>query len=145
MVFQFDQDFFWRDLFGFGGVALVVVLGLIFIFVKMPDKLMITTVITALVVVIGAIAGVLGQDFARQAQHDANFSKQLMDEYHASSNRSLAEIQSDFARYNESNVIFTKDGKDTAVSIKRTDIDREQVTMVFTVIDEKTLYPKSIK
>ena len=75
-------------------------------------------------------------------QNNANFSKQLMDEYHASSSKSFGRIQSDFADYNESSVVFTRDGQNTIVIIKRIDGNAQKVTMAFTVVDEKSLYPK---
>jgi hypothetical protein len=79
------------------------------------------------------------------ALNNAHFSKQLMDEYHVTSSRSFYDIESDLFQSKEANTIFTQDGKDTPVFVKLISRDGKQYGMAFTVLDEKSLYPKSTK
>lgn len=81
----------------------------------------------------------------RTAQQEAKFSQQLEEEYNATSSRSLADMRRDFEEYNEAATVFTRDGKDTTVFVKKIGNDDKKITMVFTVVDEKSLYPKTEK
>ncbi|MNR63290.1 hypothetical protein D3C85_1855460 [compost metagenome] len=54
-------------------------------------------------------------------------------------------MRKDFTEYNEAATVFTRDGKDTTVFVKKIGTDDKKITMVFTVVDEKSLYPKTEK
>jgi hypothetical protein len=88
------------------------------------------------------IVGAFVVDHQRDAQNDANFNKQLMDEYGVTSSRNLYAIHLDFSRFDEARTVFTKDGKETPVYIKLVHSDDNHYEMAFTVIDQASLFPK---
>jgi hypothetical protein len=75
-------------------------------------------------------------------QNHATFSQQLMDEYHVKSNRDPGDTIGELERSGMSSAVFTRDGKDTPVLIRRIDMDSTKMTMEFIVLDNKSLYPK---
>lgn len=76
-------------------------------------------------------------------QNNASFGQQLMDEYHATSNRPLSKIKSELDASGGSNAIFTKDGKETPVFVSLVNRDdKEHMDLKFLVLDDKSLYPK---
>lgn len=79
------------------------------------------------------------------AQNNASFSKQLMDEYHATSSRSFSSIDYDLRRSSGPTAVFNRDGKDTLVFIRLVTRDGDKSTITFTTIDGNSLYPKSSK
>jgi hypothetical protein len=83
--------------------------------------------------------------FQNREKNDVGFSKQLMDVYGATSNRPFSEIKDDLSRHNETNAVFTQDGKETAVSIKLVTRDDKKIMLGFTVDDNKPFYPKPSK
>ena len=91
--------------------------------------------------VAGAIGfGMIGK--RTTIQNNASFSARLMDEYQATSNRPFSAIWEDLYRYNEASVVFTAEGKDTQIFVKPTNCSKNHITMVFTVLDVSSLYPK---
>jgi hypothetical protein len=92
----------------------------------------------SLIVFLCAFSFSVGQQFD---QNEASFSKQLMDEYHATSNRSFHYISSNLDRSNESIAVFTVNGKDTSVLIKLVSRDGNKYTMSFNKLDEQAPYP----
>lgn len=78
-------------------------------------------------------------------QIDASFSKQLMDEYHATSSRSFPSINYDLGPSSGATAVFTRDGKDTPVFIRLINRDGEKITMTFTKLDDQSLYPAASK
>lgn len=82
------------------------------------------------------------QDFD---QINTSFSKQLMDEYRASSSRSFSSINYDLNPSSGATAVFTRDGKETPVFIRLVERDGEKVTMTFTALDDQSLYPKPSK
>jgi hypothetical protein len=75
-------------------------------------------------------------------QNHTTLSQQLMDEYHVKSNRDPGETISELERSGVSSAVFTRDGKDTPVLIRRINMDDKKMTMEFIVLDNKSLYPK---
>jgi hypothetical protein len=145
MVFQILQDSPWHDIFAISGIFAIVLMVTLSIACKRFSRLQLCILGVMFAVSIASIIGLAVGSHQRDAQNDANFSKQLMDEYGVTSSRSLYEIKLDFTRFDEARTIFTKDGKDTPVYIKLVHSDDKQYEMAFTVIDEKSLYPKLIK
>lgn len=96
------------------------------------------------VVILGTVGSTM-LSYQNRDRNDASFSKQLMDEYHATSNRPLSAIREDLTRRDETNAVFTQDGKDTPVVIKSVNREDKRITMVFTALDDKSLYPKPNK
>lgn len=100
-------------------------------------------VILLSVVILGTVGSTM-LSFQNREKNDASFSKQLMDEYGATSNRPLSAIREDLTRKDETNAVFTQEGKDSAVSIKLANRDDNKLMMAFTV-DNKPFYPKPVK
>jgi hypothetical protein len=142
MVFQI-QDSIWTVIYALAVVIIILVVVMLTALVKgaVPGPgiflilagIMISCVVALVLVV------------QNRTENDDNFSRQLMDEYHVTSNRSLSAMKADFTRHHGSNVIFTRDGKDTQVFVKQVASDDKKITMAFTVIDDKALYPKPSK
>ena len=72
------------------------------------------------------------------------FSQQLMDEYHVKMNRSPGDVLGELSKKGVSDVVFTRDGKDTPVLIRRVDSkdDAYKMTLEFIDLGDKSLYPK---
>lgn len=101
-------------------------------------------------VVVGLLmAGFGGFMFSVQTmtENQAAFGQQLMDEYHVKINRSPGDVMAEVYHAGESNVVFTRDGKDTPVLIKRIggNDDAYKMAMQFIVLDANSLYPKPSK
>lgn len=88
----------------------------------------------------GFVNGAIDEDQA--TQQEANFSQHLKEEYNATSSRTLADLRKDFNEYNEAPTVLTRDGQETPVFVKNISDDGKKLTMIFTVLDEKALYPK---
>ena len=99
-------------------------------------------VVLALFMACGCLFGAMTITIQQKNQTNEAFSKQLMNEYHASSSESFSTIHGELSEYNEASIVMTRDGKDTPVFVKRVNHDDTKYTMVFTVLDEKSLYPK---
>lgn len=145
MVFQVIQNSPWHYILAFGAMLLTLVLMVLTISSKVSAKLKPWIVGAGIAVVIMCIVALVVGGQQRVDRNDANFSKQLMDEYGVTSSRSFYEIDLDFTRFDEARTVFTKDGKDTPIFIKLVNSDGKQETMAFTVIDDKALYPKPSK
>lgn len=104
-----------------------------------------TGVISALIFIVALGSGGFGNAIeagkVKKAAEDT-FNQKLMEEYGATSSRSIVDMRNDFYKYNESTTTFTRDGVDTTVFVKRISDDNNKLKMVFTVVDEKALYPK---
>lgn len=142
MVYQIIQESPWYLIFGTSGILLIPAMVLFLIFSKLGPKLTVGIFVAGCALVIACMIGVFVGGQQRVDQNDTNFSKQLMDEYGVTSSRSMYEINLDFSRFDEARTVFTKDGKEIPVYIKLVHKDDNQVTMDFTVIDEKSLFPK---
>lgn len=94
-------------------------------------------------VAVVSFMGCIGIDILNTNHNNANFSNQLMDEYHATSNRPISAIKAEVDASGGSNAVFTKDGKETPVfvSLGNRD-DKDHMEMKFLVLDDKSLYPK---
>lgn len=142
MVFQI-QDSIWTVIYALAVVIIVLVVVMVTALVKgaVPGLgiflMLVGIIISCVVALVLAVQN--------RTENDDNFSRQLMDEYHVTSNRSLSAMKTDFARYHGSNVVFTQDGKDTQVFVKQVASDGKEITMVFNVIDGNSLYPKPSK
>lgn len=143
MVYQLTQVSPWHYVFMYGIFLLVAAIILIAYRGKKRRKLSLWSRWILFVVAIGFLGAFVMDDEHRIAQNDSGFSKQLMDEYHVTSSRSIAEIRYDFRRFDEARTVFTKDGKETPIFIQQIHSDDRQVEMAFTVIDDKALYPKA--
>lgn len=149
MVFHVIHNSLWNYIFAVVGfiqpivaIIMLVVLANKEVKIKRCHNVILGSMISVVIIcIVGLIMGVQ----QRVDQNNANFSKQLMSEYGATSSRSFYEIDSDLLRSNEANTVFTKDGNDTSVFIKLVHSDGNQDTMVFNVIDEKSLFPKLTK
>lgn len=144
MVYQIIQDSVWHSIFVAGGIVLMLAV-LVFAAVSKKTRTSIWILACGFALVIVSGVGAFMVDNQRGVRNDASFSKQLMDEYGVTSSRSLYEIQLDFYRFDEARTVFTKDGKDIPVYIKLVHSDNKQAEMAFTVIDEKSLFPKLTK
>ena len=142
MVFQIVQDSVWHYIFGVGSFLLIPAIVAFMIFSKLEVRLTLGLVGLGSALVVASVVGAVVVDHQRGVQNDASFSKQLMDEYGVTSSRSFYEIQLNFYRFDEARTVFTKDGKDIPVYIKLVHSDNKQAEMVFTVVDEKSLFPK---
>lgn len=142
MVFQ-NQDSVWTVIIILGILAVVVAAVALTGLVK--GTLSHTVVAVGLFVSLLMSCGGLFLVAKDRSDTDASFSKQLMEEYHATSSRPLSAIHADISRYHEANAVFTQDGTDTPVTIKMADGNDNKVTMVFTVMNDKSLYPKPSK
>jgi hypothetical protein len=130
-----------------GLVAGMFVVAVSFVLLLVDGKPKLATVICVTGLALGygsalANSSIYGENTAQQ---EASFSQQLEEEYNAKSSRSLADMRKDFTAYNEAATVFTRDGKDTTVFVKKIGNDDKKITMVFTVVDEKSLYPKTEK
>jgi hypothetical protein len=101
-------------------------------------------VILLSVIILGTVGSTM-LSVQNRDKNDASFSKQLMDEYGATSSRPLSDIKEDLTRHDQTDAVFTQDGKDTPVSIKLVNRDDKKITMGFTVGDNKPFYPKPVK
>lgn len=142
MVFQ-NQDSVWTVIIILGVLAVVVAAVALTGLVK--GTLSHTVVAVGLFVSLLMSCGGLFLVAKDRSDQDASFSKQLMDEYHATSSRPLSAIQRDFSRYHEANAVFTQDGKDTPVSVQLIEGNDKKVAIVFTVMNDKSFYPKPSK
>lgn len=91
------------------------------------------------------VAGVIGFMMIGKrtsAKNNASFSARLMDEYHATSDRTFSAIWEDLYKYNEASVVFTAEGKDVQIFVKPTNASKEHITMVFTMLDASAIYPQ---
>lgn len=93
----------------------------------------------------GSVIGYNVVSDAVRKSAEATFNQKLMEEYGATSSRSILDMNNDFYKYNEATTTFTRDGVDTTVFVKRVSNDDNKLKMVFTVVDAKSLYPKSGK
>lgn len=104
-----------------------------------------TGLISALIFILALISGGLGNSVeagkVKKTAEDT-FNQKLMEEYGATSSRSIVDMRNDFYKYNEATTTFTRDGVDTTVFVKKISDDNNKLKMVFTVVDEKALYPK---
>lgn len=104
-----------------------------------------TGVITFLISALAFTGATVGYNVVSDAvkkSAEATFNQKLMEEYGATSSRSILDMNNDFYKYNEATTTFTRDGVDTTVFVKRISDDDNKLKMVFTVVDEKSLYPK---
>lgn len=145
MVYQIIQDSPWHYILGIGGLILIPLLFVFLFWSNLKPKVTISIFCAGFAVVVAGVVGVIVVDHQRDVQNDAGFSKQLMDEYGVTSSRPLYALRLDFARFDEARTVFTKDGKDIPVYIKLVHSDDKQAEMAFTVIDEKSLFPKLTK
>lgn len=145
MVYQIIQDSVWHYIFGVGGFVLMLALALFLIWSRLSTRVTVWVFCTGFALIIAGAVGAFVVDHERGVQNDANFSKQLMDEYGVTSSQSLRAIQMDFNRFDEARTVFIKDGKEIPVYIKLVHSDEQQIEMAFTVIDEKSLFPKLTK
>lgn len=145
MVFQIVQDSPWRNVFVFGCVFVSLALMLFAYFGKTSPKATIAIFAAGFSLFVAGLVGILVGDELSRGQSDASFSKQLMDEYHATSSRSFQEISLEFASGDEANTVFTEDGKETRVFVKFIKREGHTMTMAFTVLEDKALYPKAKK
>lgn len=76
------------------------------------------------------------------AKNNESFNARLMEEYDATSNRSFSAIWEDLYQYNEAGAVFTSEGKGTQIFVKPTNRGKNDITMVFTMLDASALYPK---
>jgi Na+/H+-dicarboxylate symporter len=93
----------------------------------------------------GSVIGVCLGSYQQAGQNNANFSKQLMDEYHATSSRPYSDIDYDSKPSNVATTVLTRDGKDTPVVVQIVKRDGKEITMAFHVLDDNSLYPKTNK
>lgn len=142
MVFQ-NQDSVWTVIILLGIMAVVVAAVALIGLAK--GTLSHTVVAVGLFVSLLMSCGGLFLAAKDRSDQDASFSKQLMDEYRATSSRPLSAIQRDVYRHHEATAVFTQDGRDTPVAIKVAEGSDNKVTMVFTVMNDKSLYPKPSK
>lgn len=142
MVYQIIQNSLFQNIIGFGSVALTATIVGLIIFGRLSARTILKLIGVGLVLFIACLVGMIVGSHQRDAQNDASFSKQLMDEYGVTSSRNLYAIQLDFARFDEARTVFTKDGKETPVYIKLVDKDEKHYEMAFTVLDDKLLFPK---
>jgi hypothetical protein len=117
----------------------VLVLGLI------RNSLSVASLVILLSVIILGTVGSAMLSFQNREKNDASFSKQLMDVYGAKSNRPFSDIKDDLTRHDETNAVFTQEGKETTVSIKLVNRDDKKIMLGFTVDDNKPFYPKPVK
>lgn len=142
MVFEI-QDSVWTVIYALAVVIIILVVVMVTALVKgtvpgMGIFLMLVGIIISCVVALFLAV-------QNRVENDDAFSRQLMDEYHVTSNRSLSAMKGDFARYHGSNVVFTQDGKDTQVFVKQVASDDKKITMVFNVVDGSSVFPKLAK
>lgn len=145
MVYQIIQDSAWHYILGAGGLLLIPAIAAFMIFSKLEVRATLGLAGLGSALVVASVVGVVIVDHQRDVQNDASFSKQLMDEYGVTSSRPLYALRLDFARFDEARTVFTKDGKDIPVYIKLVHSDNKQAEMAFTVVDEKSLFPKLTK
>jgi hypothetical protein len=104
-----------------------------------------TGLISALIFMLALVGGGFGNSIeAGKIKKNAEdtFNQKLMEEYGATSSRSIVDMRNDFYKYNEATTTFTRDGVDTTVFVKKISDDNNKLKMVFTIVDEKALYPK---
>jgi lipopolysaccharide export LptBFGC system permease protein LptF len=146
MVYQMIQDSPWHIVLGAVGIVLIIAAIVIALLNRDgPGRFEKIALVSMLVIAFMCAIGAAVVSHQRNVQNDASFSKQLMDEYGVTSSRSFYEIQLDVSRFNEANTVFTKDGKDTPIFVKLVNSDGKHGTLVFTVIDKNSLYPKANK
>lgn len=146
MEFQIAKTPVWKKVAAFIGIFLSMVgMGVTFIATTLAGKD--CTLGVASFAIAGVLFGLGGAQFYKRttAVNDAVFSERLMDEYHATSSRSFSSIAEDLYQFNDASTIFSADGKDTQVFVKLVNRGKNPITMVFTVIDAKSLYPKPSK
>lgn len=104
-----------------------------------------TGFISALIFILALISGGFGNSAeagkVKKTAEDT-FNQKLMEEYGATSSRSIVDMRNDFYKYNEATTTFTRDGVDTTVFVKKISDNDNKLKMVFTMVDEKALYPK---
>jgi hypothetical protein len=145
MVFQIVQESPWHNIFGWGGLFLIAMIMIVAIFGKWPLKITVWIMSSLFALAVASLVGMFVVDGQRDAENNASFSQQLMDEYHVTSSRDLSGIRRDFYRFDEARTVFTQDGKETPVFIKLLRKNDKMIIMDFTVIDDKALYPKPSK
>lgn len=142
MVFEI-QDSIWTVIIILGILAIIVFAGVITAFIK--GKLSSTGIAVGLLVAMVMSCGALFLVAKDRSDQDASFSRQLMDEYNATSSSPFSAIEKDLSRHDEARTVFTKDGKDTQIFVKLVGRDDNKTTMEFIVIDDTALYQKSNK
>lgn len=140
MVFHVVQDSLWAFVLGAVVFILIAVLITLAVKNKMTDKILMGGLM-ALVIFSGSS---LICFYQTNVQNNASFSKQLMDEYKSTSRRPFTAIQADLYRDQEAKDVFTRNGKETPVSIRLVSRDDNKMTMEFTVVGSSP-YPKSDK
>lgn len=136
MEFQKKPDSAWTYLLG-GAAFVIIIAG----FFMRGAGLSLVGIGVALVFAAGAM--VLAHRTA--SLNNASFSRQLMDEYCVTSSRSLYQIEASFSDPYEANTVFTRDGVETSVLVKRLNTDRQKMYLSFNVLGDDSLYPKPSK
>jgi uncharacterized protein YxeA len=126
-----------------GAVVILLIAGLIMAAVK--GKMTDAILMVGLLALIICSAGSLMFFYQNNVQNNASFSKQLMDEYHATTKRPFTAIQADLFRDHVANDVFTQNGKDTLVAITLVNRDGNKETLEFTALDGSSSYPKPEK
>lgn len=111
---------------------------------KVKDKAVYATGAVMVVGILGAAFGGFMSGEQAVNQNLAVFSQQLMDEYHVKMDRSPGDVLGDLSKKGVSDVVLTRDGKDTPVLIRRVDNkdDAYKMTLEFIDLSDKSLYPK---
>jgi hypothetical protein len=149
MVFQMVPDSPWLMIFWVAEAVSILAVFIILVLVKKnredDHKLSVLRRIFLVLIVcgVGCWIGMAAALHQQVEQNNVSFSEQLMNEYHATSSRSFSAIEVDFNRPNGVTAVFTRDGRDTPVIIKLVSRDGKKMTMELTLLDGKSLYPKS--
>lgn len=142
MDFQFIQFPLWAQIMNIiAGV--VPVLAIVNLCIAKNTRRAEFFALIGVAIAVTCVMGCFGGGVLNTQQNNASFSQQLMDEYHATSNRPLDKIKAELDSSGGSNAVFTKDGKATPVFIKLVNHDdKDYMTMQFLVLDDRSLYPK---
>jgi hypothetical protein len=151
MVFQLVQDSPWLMIFWVAEVVAILAVFIVLVLVnKNRDDDQKLSVLRRMFLVLavcglGCWIGMAAALHQQVAQNQVSFSKQLMDEYHATSSRSFSTIDHDSKPSNRTTTVLTRDGKDTPVSIQIVKRDEKEIMMAFHVLDDNSPYPTSGK
>lgn len=109
------------------------------------DKYTVKRLVVTGVLLVATLAGAVISGSQHHANMEANFRQKLQEEYGATSSRSYADIANSLGMHGETSTILTRDGVDTTVfikSVKAEQKDAQTRKLIFTVVDESSLYPK---
>jgi hypothetical protein len=147
MIFQINRSSTWKILLQIYSVVIPALAALIAGIILSGSDSPETRTMGVILFVVGVIGigCLIWLTSHIRVKADTSFSNQLMDEYHAKSSRSFSAIEEDLYRSYGTSTVFTRDGKDTSVFIRRINQDGKKTTMTFTVIDDNSFYPKPSK